>query len=93
MPFDELDQLMKHYLNPNAYSNMCEVIDNIRTKVDQLSVLFLFDQLFFSLILFLRVELEKFRVIQREIILDERYLRINLVPQRMSIIKQQKKTK
>lgn len=32
IPFDELDQLMKHYLNPNAYSNMCEVLDNIRAK-------------------------------------------------------------
>jgi hypothetical protein len=34
MPFDELDQLMKHYLNPNAYSNMCEILDSIRAKVE-----------------------------------------------------------
>ncbi|CAF0741521.1 unnamed protein product [Adineta steineri] len=32
MSSDELDPLMKHYLNPTAYSNMCEVLDNIRTK-------------------------------------------------------------
>ncbi len=35
MPFDELDSLMKHYLNPNAYSNMCEIIDSIRAKVGE----------------------------------------------------------
>ncbi len=35
MPFDELDSLMKHYLNPTAYSNMCEIIDNIRAKVKE----------------------------------------------------------
>ncbi len=33
MSFDELDPLMKHYLNPTAYSNMCEILDNIRAKV------------------------------------------------------------
>ncbi|CAF4713645.1 unnamed protein product, partial [Rotaria sp. Silwood1] len=32
MSFDELDSLMKHYLNPTVYSNMCEVLDNIRAK-------------------------------------------------------------
>jgi len=34
MPFDELDSLMKQYLNPTVYSNMCEILDNIRTKVN-----------------------------------------------------------
>jgi hypothetical protein len=34
MPFDELDSLMKQYLNPTAYSNMCEILDNIRAKVN-----------------------------------------------------------
>ncbi len=34
MSFDELDPLMKHYLNPTAYSNMCEILDTIRAKVD-----------------------------------------------------------
>jgi enoyl-CoA hydratase/carnithine racemase len=34
MPFDELDTLMKHYLNPTVYSNMCEILDNIRAKVN-----------------------------------------------------------
>ncbi|CAF0896649.1 unnamed protein product [Rotaria sordida] len=32
MSFDELDSLMKHYLNPTVYSNMCEILDNIRAK-------------------------------------------------------------
>ncbi|CAF4151263.1 unnamed protein product [Rotaria sp. Silwood2] len=32
MSFDELDPLMKHYLNPTVYSNMCEILDNIRAK-------------------------------------------------------------
>lgn len=33
MPFPELDSLMKQYLNPTAYSNTCEILDNIRAKV------------------------------------------------------------
>lgn len=33
MSFDELDPMMKHFLNPTAYSNMCEILDNIRAKV------------------------------------------------------------
>lgn len=33
MPFDELDSMMKHYLNPSVYTNMCEILDNIRAKV------------------------------------------------------------
>jgi hypothetical protein len=33
MPLDELDPLMKHYLNPTVYSNMCEILDSIRAKV------------------------------------------------------------
>ena len=32
--YDELDSMMKHYLNPAAYINMCEILDNIRTKVN-----------------------------------------------------------
>ncbi len=39
MPFDELDSLMKHYLNPNAYSNMCEILDSIRAKVRKFFVM------------------------------------------------------
>ena len=34
MSFDELDSLMKHYLNPTAYSHMCEILDTIRAKVN-----------------------------------------------------------
>ena len=33
MPFDELDSLMKHYLNPTSYAHMCDTLDNIRAKV------------------------------------------------------------
>ncbi|CAF1150733.1 unnamed protein product [Rotaria sordida] len=32
MPYDELDSMMKHYLNPTAYTNMCEILDSIRAK-------------------------------------------------------------
>ncbi|CAF1618650.1 unnamed protein product, partial [Adineta ricciae] len=32
MSSDELDSLMKHYLSPSVYSNMCEILDSIRTK-------------------------------------------------------------
>ncbi|CAF3568864.1 unnamed protein product [Rotaria socialis] len=32
MSFDELDSLMKHYLNPTVYSHMCEILDTIRAK-------------------------------------------------------------
>ena len=42
MSFDELDPLMKHYLNPTAYSNMCEILDNIRAKVNQIDLKELF---------------------------------------------------
>jgi hypothetical protein len=38
MSFDELDPLMKHYLNPTAYSNMCEILDNIRAKVNRIDL-------------------------------------------------------
>jgi len=33
MTYDELDSMMKHYLNPTTYTNMCEILDNIRAKV------------------------------------------------------------
>lgn len=36
MPFDELDSMMKHYLNPSVYTNMCEILDNIRAKVSRM---------------------------------------------------------
>jgi hypothetical protein len=36
MSFDELDSMMKHYLNPTAYANMCEILDSIRAKVRNL---------------------------------------------------------
>ncbi|CAF4820808.1 unnamed protein product [Rotaria sp. Silwood1] len=32
MPYDELDSMMKHFLNPTVYTNMCEILDNIRAK-------------------------------------------------------------
>jgi hypothetical protein len=32
---DELDSMMKHYLNATVYTNMCEVLENIRTKVNE----------------------------------------------------------
>ncbi|CAF3644622.1 unnamed protein product [Adineta steineri] len=32
MSFDTLDSLMKQYLTPSAYKNMCEILDNIRAK-------------------------------------------------------------
>ncbi|CAF4112391.1 unnamed protein product [Rotaria magnacalcarata] len=32
MSFDELDSIMKHYLNPTVYSHMCEILDTIRAK-------------------------------------------------------------
>jgi hypothetical protein len=33
MSSDELDSMMKHYLNPTVYTNMCEILDSIRAKV------------------------------------------------------------
>ena len=33
MPYDELDSMMKHHLNATVYTNMCEILDNIRAKV------------------------------------------------------------
>jgi hypothetical protein len=34
MSSDTLDSMMKHYLSPTVYTNMCEILDNIRTKVN-----------------------------------------------------------
>ena len=31
---DELDSMMKHYLSPPVYTNMCEILDTIRAKVN-----------------------------------------------------------
>jgi len=36
MSYDELDSMMKHYLNPTVYTNMCEILDNIRAKVNKI---------------------------------------------------------
>ena len=33
MPYDELDSMMKHHLSAALYTNMCEILDNIRAKV------------------------------------------------------------
>lgn len=72
MSFDELDPMMKHYLNPTAYSNMCEILDNIRTKVER----FFYCCCIENFVLLNRVELVKLRVIQQEIMDDEHYHRI-----------------
>ena len=35
MAFETLDALMKQYLTPSVYTNMCEILDNIRVKVKE----------------------------------------------------------
>ena len=34
---NELDALMKHYLNASVYTSMCEVLDSLRAKVGRLT--------------------------------------------------------
>jgi hypothetical protein len=72
MPFDELDSLMKHYLNPNAYSNMCEILDSIRAKV---RIFFMMKKKGFFLLGSIRVELVRPRVILQKIMDDVHYHR------------------
>ena len=67
MTYDELDSMMKHYLTPTAYTNMCEILDNIRAKV---SSNVRKDRCNFQCN---REVLEKLRVNQRETTVDELY--------------------
>ena len=71
MTYDELDSMMKHYLTPTAYTNMCEILDSIRAKVNPIV------ERIDRNVYLIREVLEKLRVNQREIMVEELYPMIN----------------